>query len=137
MHVIRTLTSSIFPHSPFLKVIRTWLLVGRNSKPSSSHGTSNFPVPGFPRDEDFSSTVADICKEEHRGWLEKVKADDDTQRAAESGNHFIVTTRDETSEMKFNWVMCRIMRVIHVSLFLYSISHTLHSYPTLYSTATS
>jgi hypothetical protein len=28
--------------------MRMWLLVGRNSNPSSSHGTSSCAVPGFP-----------------------------------------------------------------------------------------
>jgi hypothetical protein len=71
-----------------LKVIRTWLLVARNSNPSSSHGTSILAVPGFPRD--VSSTVAQSRTDERRGWFNKVKADDDAHRAAESGNHLIV-----------------------------------------------
>ena len=41
-----TLTSSGFPHSPSLKVSLTWLLVGRNSKPNSSHGVSSSALPG-------------------------------------------------------------------------------------------
>mmetsp|Transcript_11260 Transcript_11260/g.27091 ORF Transcript_11260/g.27091 Transcript_11260/m.27091 type:complete len:105 (-) Transcript_11260:1981-2295(-) len=42
-----TFTSSGSPHSSFLKVTRTWLLVGLNSNPSSSHGVSSFAVPGI------------------------------------------------------------------------------------------
>ena len=42
-----TFTSSGSPHSSFLKVTRTWLLVGLNSNPSSSQGVSNFAVPGM------------------------------------------------------------------------------------------
>lgn len=42
-----TFTSSGSPHSSFLKVTRTWLFVGLNSKPSSSQGVSSFAVPGM------------------------------------------------------------------------------------------
>lgn len=43
---ILTLMSSISPHLPSFHVTRTWLLVGRNSKPNSSHGVSNLADPG-------------------------------------------------------------------------------------------
>ena len=41
-----TLTSSTSPHLPSFHVIRAWLLVGRNSKPNSSHGVSSLADPG-------------------------------------------------------------------------------------------
>ena len=98
----RTLQSSGSPHSPSLYVIRTWLLVGRNSKPNSSHGTSILAVPGFPggvsslasADDEDVSRVADSLVEEHLGGLMNVYAPEDAHRAAEtsSGSDFIVAT---------------------------------------------
>lgn len=38
--------------------MRTWLLVGRNSNPSSSQGVSSSAEPGFPRE------VAVICSDD-------------------------------------------------------------------------
>lgn len=73
--------------------MRTLLLVGRNSKPRSSHGTSILAVPGFPSGfvDDFSSTDAYRLDNDHLSLLTTVKADADAQSAAKTGSLIMVT----------------------------------------------
>jgi hypothetical protein len=87
--------------------MRTLLLVGRNSKPRSSHGTGISAVPGF-----FNACSTEAysleCLENFVGCVVTVKAEAFAQkRAANSGSLIMVTGdapkilwREKASEKK-------------------------------------
>jgi hypothetical protein len=96
-----TVTSSVGPHSPFLYVMRTWLLVGRNSNPSSSQGTSTLAVPGFP-----SAVSADIDN-----WEDHFDLDDVVEGAWRSGEKALVDVATADKRAKIVRVMFMMLNV--------------------------